>query len=284
MLPLSLTKGSMTIKPIIQVLISFILLGCNGHSEKSNRSKASGRNIPSIDYEYINSYPHNTTSFTEGFLIHNGKLYESTGSPDDLSLTRSLFGIVDLKTGKIDSKAELDKAKYFGEGIAYLDGKIFQLTYKSKIGFVYDATSYEKINEFTYPSDEGWGLTSDGKSLIMSDGTNILTYLDPITFQVIKTIPVTASGYLINTLKLNELEFIKGHIYANIWSTNLIAKIDLVQGKVIGKLELNSLANDAKKEYSGSLEMNGIAYDSISDRVFVTGKLWPKIYQIKISH
>jgi glutamine cyclotransferase len=281
---LSLTNGTMAIRPIIPVLISFIFLGCIGHSEKSNSSKASSNRIPIIDYEYISSYPHNTTSYTEGLLIHNGKLFESTGSPSELTQTRSLFGIVDLKTGIIDTKVELDKAKYFGEGIAFLNGKIFQLTYKTKVGFVYDAISYKKLAEFTFPSDEGWGLTSDGKSLIMSDGTNILTYLDPNTFQAIKTISVTASGYLINNLKLNELEYIKGNIYANIWTTNVIAKIDLVQGRVIGKLELNSLAYAARKESLGSLEMNGIAYDSISDRVFVTGKLWPKIYQIKLSH
>ena len=274
----------MTIRPIIVILISFIFLGCNGHSEKSNSSKTSSKSIPIIDYEYINSYPHSTTSFTEGFLIHNGKLFESTGSPSELPLTRSVFGIVDLKTGIIDAKVELDKAKYFGEGIAYHDGKIFQLTYKTKVGFIYDATSYTKLKQFTFPSDEGWGLTSDGKRLIMSDGTNILTFIDPNTLQAFKKTPVTASGYLINNLKLNELEYIKGYIYANIWPTNVIVRIDLVEGKVVGKLELDALAYEAKKESLGSLEMNGIAYDSISDRVFVTGKLWPKIYQIKLNH
>jgi len=272
----------MNIRVLSFILILFILPVCNGCKDNRANTKTVNEIIPIINYVYINSYPHDITSFTEGFLVYNGSLFESTGAEKGLPQTKSLFGIVDLKTGNIDTKVEIDKVKYFGEGITFLNGKIFQLTYKTKVGFVYDAISFEKIKEFTFPNDEGWGLTTDGTSLIMSDGTNILTYLDPDTFQVIKIIPVTASGYRINRLKLNELEYIKGFVYANIWPTSSIAKIDLTDGKVTGRLELDSLVHEAYKIYPRSFEMNGIAYDSIADRIFVTGKLWPKIYEIKL--
>jgi glutaminyl-peptide cyclotransferase len=258
-----------------------ISVGCK---ENSRISKKANNNIPTIGYAYINSYPHDLNSFTEGFLIHDGSLFESTGATKEFPQTRSLFGIVDLKTGKIDPKVEIDKVKYFGEGIAFLDGRVFQLTYKTKVGFVYDALTFKKTNEFTFPSDEGWGLTTDGTNLIMSDGTNILTYLNPNTFEVSKTISVSAKGYERNNLNLNELEYIQGFIFANLWTTNTIVKIDPKNGKVVGKLDLNSLAYDANKLFPASLEMNGIAYDSISDKVLVTGKFWPKIYEIELSH
>ncbi len=274
----------MEIRYISFLLIILILSVCYGCKDNEASSKSINKDIPTIDYTYVNSYPHDVTSFTEGFLIHDGSLFESTGATKEFPQTRSLFGIVDLKTGKIDAKAEIDKVKYFGEGIAFLNGKVFQLTYKSKVGFIYDAITFKKINEFTFPSVEGWGLTTDGKSLIMSDGTNILTYLDPVTFKVIKTISVSARGYARNNLNLNELEYIKGFIYANLWTTSMIVKVNPTDGKVVGKLDLNSLANDAKKVFSSSLEMNGIAYDSIADRVFVTGKFWPKIYEIGLVH
>jgi glutaminyl-peptide cyclotransferase len=274
----------MEIRYISFLLIFLILSISNGCKDNVATSKIINKNIPTIDYKYVNSYPHDLTSFTEGFLIHDGSLFESTGATEEFPQTRSLFGIVDLKTGKIDIKVEIDKVKYFGEGIAFLNGKAFQLTYKTKVGFIYDAITFRKINEFTFPSDEGWGLTTDGISLIMSDGTNTLTYLGPDTFEVIKTISVSAKGYASNDLNLNELEYIKGFIYANLWMTNTIVKVNPTDGKVIGKLDLNLLAYDAKKVFSGSLEMNGIAYDSITDRIFVTGKFWPKIYEIELSY
>ena len=203
------------------------------------------------------------------------------GATTELPFTRSLFGIVNLIAGKIDTKVEIDRKKYFGEGITFLHGKVFQLTYTTRVGFIYDATTFSKIGEFTIPSKEGWGMTTDGMNLIMSDGTNILTYLDPKDLHVITTISVTENGYIKENL--NELEYIKGYIYANIWTTNTIVKIDPANGFVVGKLDLTSLANEAKNLYQGSMEMNGIAYDSTEDKVYITGKLWPKIYVIKFS-
>ncbi|MBG0860134.1 MAG: glutaminyl-peptide cyclotransferase [Bacteroidales bacterium] len=264
----------MATKQISILLITFLPIAFNCCSNNRIRS------VPKVDITYIGTYPHDTTSFTEGFLIHNSQLYESTGAARELPQTKSLFGIVDLKNGKIEIKVELDRAKYFGEGIAFFDGKIFELTYRTKIGFVYDAMTFEKIKEFTFPSKEGWGLTSDGTNLIMSDGTSELTYLNPGTLQMVKKITVTIDGREIRYL--NELEYINGYIFANRWPTNIIFKIDPADGKVVGKLDLDSIANEAKNIFSGSMEMNGIAYDSIKNRIFVTGKLWPKIYELQI--
>jgi len=151
----------MTIKHIFIFLIVFSLVSCKSNSDDLNNNNTI-KEIPIIEFEFIKSYPHDTTSFTEGFLVNDGKLYESTGAPQNLLQTKSLFGIVDLATGKIDIKVELDRTKYFGEGITILNAKVYQLTYETKIGFVYDAITFKKIGEFTFPSKEGWGLTTDG--------------------------------------------------------------------------------------------------------------------------
>jgi glutamine cyclotransferase len=235
--------------------------------------------IPEIKFSVESQYPHDINSFTEGFLFHEGKLFESTGATDNLPQTRSLFGIVDLKTGKIDVKAELDRNIYFGEGIAFLNNKIFQLTYKNQIAFVYDAKTYKNTGKFSYANREGWGLTTDGKSLIMSDGTSYLTFLNPESFAVEKVLDVAENDYVLENL--NELEYINGFIYANIWTTNTIVKIDPATGDVVGKMDLSALSNESKMKNPGSLEMNGIAYDPASGKIVVTGKMWPTIYEIK---
>jgi len=238
--------------------------------------------IPLINYTLRTIHPHDTSAYTEGLLVHEGVLYESTGATKDIPKTRSLFGTVDLTTGRIDPKAELDPKKYFGEGITFLNNKVYQLTYLNKVGFIYDAKSFKPIGEFSFPSREGWGLTNNGKSLIMSDGTHILTYLDPSSFQVQKTLLVTDNNGPVKLL--NDLEYINGFIYANIFTTNSIVNIDTATGAVVGRLDLTSLAQDAKLRYPGSLEMNGIAYNPANDSVYVTGKMWPHIYEISFSH
>lgn len=235
--------------------------------------------VPEIKFTVENQYPHDITSFTEGFLFHDNKLFESTGAPENLPQARSLFGIVDLKTGKIDVKVELDKNIYFGEGIVFLNGKVFQLTYKNQIGFIYDGKTFKNVGKFNYANREGWGLTTDGKSLIMSDGTSYLTYLDPTNFSVIKTLDVAENDYVVE--HLNELEFINGFIYANIYTTNFIVKIDPNTGNVVGKMDLSPLLYESKVRNPNLAETNGIAYDSVSKKVLVTGKFWPTIYEIK---
>lgn len=259
-------------------LLLILLFACS--QQKSSENERNEEAIPLINVSYVDEYPHDTDSFTEGFLFHNGKLFESTGAAD-LPQTRSLFGIVDLETGKIDVKAELDRDKYFGEGITVLDGRIFQLTYRSKTGFVYDENTFEKIQEFIIPSKEGWGLTTDGQLLIMSDGTDQLTFLDPVSLAVTKKVSVKENGYA--KTRLNELEYVNGYVYANVWMTNEIVKINPSHGEVVGKIDLTSFANDAKNVFSNSLEMNGIAYHPERKSFFITGKLWPKIYEIRIA-
>jgi len=264
------------------VVIAFVITSCEPEKPKEVTQPPVVINepeIPSINFSVANQYPHDITSFTEGFLFHDGKLFESTGSPDNLPQTKSLFGMVDLKTGKIDVKAELDKTIYFGEGIVFLNGKIFQLTYKNQTGFIYDGKTYKNIGKFNYTNREGWGLTTDGKSLIMSDGTSYITYLDPTSFAVTKTLDVAENNYVVENI--NELEYIKGFIYANIWMTNTIVKIDPNTGDVVAKMDLSNLTTESKTKNPTSLEMNGIAYDSITNKVLVTGKLWPTIYEIK---
>lgn len=234
--------------------------------------------VPVISHYVTNNFPHDTSLFTEGFLFHAGRLVESTGAPLELTNTRSLIGIQNLKTGMLDIKVVLDKAKYFGEGIAILKGKLYQLTYKNQLGFIYDATTFKKISEFKYSNLEGWGLTTDDRSLIMSDGTDHLTYISPNTMSPLKTISVTENGQSLT--QLNELEFIKGYIYANVYGTNFIVKIDPSNGDVVGKLDLTKVAVTEKNMNSGAAEMNGIAYDPIADKVYITGKLWAHIYEI----
>jgi glutaminyl-peptide cyclotransferase len=239
----------------------------------------SAPSTPDIQFEVVKKYPHDITAFTEGFLFYNDKLLESTGSPDNQPQTRSTIGEVDLETGKLNIKAEIDRKIYFGEGIVVLNDKIYQLTWQNQTGFVYDARTYKRIGQFHYSNKEGWGLTTDGKHLIMSDGTYNLTWLDPENFSVIKTIPVSKDGYGVDYI--NELEYINGFIYANVWMSNVIIKIDPETGRVAGQMDLTDLYRESRMKNPQIGEMNGIAYDPKNDRVLVTGKFWPDIYEIR---
>ena len=236
--------------------------------------------IPLIGYSVIRSYPHDTNTFTEGLLCFRDSLFESSGSPSFLPLARSVFGPVDLATGQIQVRVELDKEKYFGEGIACLGDKFYQLTYRNRVGFIYNADSYIKLGQFSFLSDEGWGLTTDGESLIMSDGSHMLIYMDPETFLITKILNVTEKGVSRNLL--NELEYIQGYIFANVWLSNTIVKIDPSSGKVTGRIDLTDLMNEALNIYAASMEMNGIAWDPATGNIFVTGKCWPRIYELAI--
>lgn len=261
-----------------------LLVACNNSSKEDTRAANTGKPAdetpPTLDYTVVKAYPHDTSSYTEGFLFHDGQLYESTGTEPDMPATRrSLFGIVDLATGRIRPKVELDRNKYFGEGIVFLNGKVYQLTYTTKIGFIYDAKTFKKLGEFTFPSKEGWGMTTDGTYLIMSDGSSNISYLDPSTFRLVKVLGVTDNNGPVSNI--NELELIKGYFYANQWQTNYILKIDPASGKVVGRLNLDSLVAQAKNQYPGAEVLNGIAYDSTTGKVYVTGKLWPSIYEIR---
>ena len=237
---------------------------------------------PIIPYILVNTFGHDTTAFIEGFLFHNNQLLESTGDTEYLPETRSTFGVVNLEKGTLDVKVEIDKTLYFGEGIVVLNNKLYQVTYQNQVGFIYDATTFKKIGQFNYPNKEGWGLTTDGKNIIMSDGTYNLTYLDPNDQKVVKTLAVKEGGYGLD--HLNELEYIKGFIYANVWMTNYIVKINPENGEVVGKIELDDLNVRSRAKRPRCLEMNGIAYDSQTDKILVTGKMWPNIFEISFPH
>jgi glutamine cyclotransferase len=227
-----------------------------------------------IDYTYkvVKVYPHDSQAFTEGLVMDQGALYEGTGLNGSSSVRR-----VDLNTGKVLQSYALP-AEYFGEGITIFKDSLIQLTWQSHLGFVYDKNSFQQLRQFSYPT-EGWGITQDGKRLIMSDGTSNLIFLDPASFASSGTVAVQDRGTAINNI--NELEYIKGQIYANIWQTDKIAIIDPQDGHVSGWIDLTGLLQT--QSYSGQVDvLNGIAYDSLSDRLFVTGKYWPYLFQIEL--
>jgi glutaminyl-peptide cyclotransferase len=269
----------MDIKKLAIILIAFSLSNCdNSSADPNTNEELPKKEISNINYSVVNMYPHDVHSFTEGLLVHENKLYESTGSPNDLPETRSVFGELDLKTGKITAKVELDRNKYFGEGIVFFNDKAYQLTYQSKIGFVYNLKTFSKIDEFNLPTQEGWGLTTDNVNLVMSDGTSNLYYIDPNTYKLVNKLLVMDENGPVKLL--NELEFIRGFIYANLYGTNLIVKIDPGSGNVIARMDLSSIAYEVKIRHAGSLEMNGIAYNDKADKVYITGKMWPSVYEI----
>jgi glutaminyl-peptide cyclotransferase len=269
-------------KIILYGVVLCILAGCDNDNVTAYKNKENDANaIPVLQYSVIRYFSHDTTSYTEGLLFHNGSLFESTGSPDDLPDLKSVVGMVDLTNGRIGAEVKLSDT-LFGEGIVFLKNKLYQLTYKHRIGFVYDAGNYKLIDSFPFASNEGWGLTTDGTHLIMSDGTSSLTYIDPNTYKAVKVLRVTDNDGPV--MRLNELEYVKGFIYANIYTTSFIVKIDPGSGRVVGRVDLSSLDHEAKVRYPAALEMNGIAYDSTAGTFYVTGKMWPNIYEISFPH
>jgi glutaminyl-peptide cyclotransferase len=266
-----------------QIMIGCLALIACHHSEEQNKLELPSADISpaQILYSVRNVFPHDTTSYTEGLLIQNGQLFESTGHTNSVPSSRSVFGPVDLQTGKIIVKAEIDKNKYFGEGIAFVKNRIYQLTDTTQTGFIWDATSFRKLGNFYY-TGEGWGLTTNGSDLIMSNGSSNILYRDPHTLKIIKTLGVTDNNGPVQNI--NELELIRGFIYANQWLTDYVLKIDTTSGKVVGRLDLTDLKKEAQMNYFNAEETNGIAYDSAADKIYVTGKLWPHIYEITFPH
>ena len=228
--------------------------------------------IPVYTYKVVNTYPHDRNAYTQGLVFENGVLYEGTGLRGGSTLRR-----VDLETGNILQIHELP-AQLFGEGVTIYGNKVIQLTWQSNVGFVYNKYSFELLQEFNY-STEGWGITHDGKRLIMGDGTSTLHLLDPETFEEIGQIEVCDKDGPVT--RLNELEYVQGEICANVWQTDRIARIAPQTGQVIGWIELKGLLSP--EDYSEPVDvLNGIAYDTKNDRLFVTGKLWPKLFEIKL--
>jgi len=228
--------------------------------------------IPVYSYQVLNTYPHDQSAFTEGLVFEEGFLYEGTGLYECSDLRR-----VELETGKLLQVRELPN-QYFGEGITIYENKIIQLTWKSHLGFIYDKYNFELLQEFHYPN-EGWGITYDGKSIIMSDGTSTLHFLDPETFEEISRIEVCENN--IPVTKINELEYVQGEIFANIWLTDRIARINPLTGRITGWIDLKGILN--REDCSEKVDvLNGIAYDEKNNRLWITGKFWPKLFEIEL--
>lgn len=229
--------------------------------------------IPVYGYKIVHSYPHDTGAYTEGLFYKDGYLYESTGEAGQSTVRK-----VDLATGETVQRYNLP-SRYFGEGIVDWKDRLVQLTWQSQIGFVYDRASFTLQHTFSY-AGEGWALTRDDRHLYMSDGTPVLRVLDPQSLATTRRITVTADG--VPVTHLNELEWIKGELYANVWLTDRIARIDPNTGHVVGWIDLAGLFDIGQLPDPGNDVLNGIAYDAAHDRLFVTGKRWPSLFEITL--
>lgn len=269
----------------IYLLFILILLiaACDAQPGVSTRNMPAAQNdkkaVPVYTFEIVKTYPHDKNAFTQGLVFFNEYLYESTGQNGESSLRK-----VELESGKVLRKHDLED-KYFAEGMTILDNQIYQLTWRSGKGFVYDISDFKVVKEFRY-NGEGWGLTNDGQYLFLSDGTHIIRVVDPVTFETIRTIVVLEEDGK-PLYKINELEFIKGEIWANIWHSedirrpNQIARIDPKDGRVVGWVDLDGISpDDVRRDSENTL--NGIAYDADSDRLFVTGKNWKNLFEIRL--
>jgi len=264
---------------LILLVVLVICSGCVEQDMPASSPALSSSSSPSVlsdtpvySYEIVNVYPHDASAFTEGLVFADGVLYEGTGLHGSSSLRQ-----VELATGRVLKEYRVP-AQYFGEGITLWNDTLIQLTYQSHLGFVYDKDSFALSRTFSYPT-EGWGLTHGGTHLIMSDGTAALYSLDPGSFEVVSWLEVTDRGTAI--AQLNELEYIKGTIYANVWPTNRIAMISPETGELVGWLELNGLLS-AEDRLQPVDVLNGIAYNPVQDRLFVTGKYWPKLFELEL--
>jgi glutamine cyclotransferase len=251
---------------IFAALLFVLIAGC------IEEEASDGQKAPVHGFRVVAVYPHDPLAFTQGLAYRDGVLYEGTGLYGGSALRETR-----LETGEVVRSQSLPP-QLFGEGIALWEDRLVQLTWRSGIGLVWDLENLTVAETFVYPT-EGWGITSDGRSLIMSDGSSILRFLDPETFRVTGTVEVLAEGAPLQ--KLNELEYVEGLIYANVWETEMIAIISPETGVVVGWIDLSGLLTEEERLRAGVL--NGIAYDPENDRLLVTGKLWPKIFQIEVA-
>lgn len=225
-------------------------------------------------YEIVNTYPHNTDHFTQGLEIHNNQFYEGTGQNGKSGIYR-----FELKTGKALQSAELEE-QYFGEGITIVGDKLYQLTYKAQKGFVYDLNSFARVDSFSYKTPEGWGLTHDGSYLIKTDGSEYLEFMNPNSFEVVKRLPVYDNNGPV--VYINELEYYEGYIYSNIWQTNYAVKIDPATGRVVAKIDFSGLMSVMYNPDKPIDVLNGIAFNDANGKMYVTGKLWPSLFEVKL--
>jgi len=255
---------------MVSVLIVAVIAPLLAQSHQVQPLPPVGSRAPVSGYTVRHVYPHDPRAFTQGIEYRAGALYEGTGLNGQSTLRR-----VDLATGKVLQQAAL-APEYFGEGITTWGETILQLTWQSQLGFVYDRNTFKQLRTFKY-TGEGWGLTHNATQLIMSDGSASLRFLDPKTLTETRRVLVTDAGIIIR--ELNELEWVDGEIYANVWQTNFIARISPSSGRVLGWIDLTGLLS-ADERRGGADVLNGIAYDAAGKRLFVTGKLWPKVFEI----
>ncbi len=227
---------------------------------------------PRFSFKVVKAFPHDPTAFTQGLVFADGILYESTGLPGYSTLRK-----VRPETGAVIQKIEVE-SRYFAEGLALVGSELLQLTWEHHVGFVYDKTTLKRLRTFEYPT-EGWGIAFDGRSLVMSDGSSRLFFLDPKTQKPLRSLQVLDQGRPVE--RLNELEFVKGELWANVWQTDQIARIDPATGRVTGWVDLTGLLRPEARGPEGDV-LNGIAWDQTSDRIFVTGKKWPWLFQIEL--
>ncbi len=261
---------------LLILILAVLSIHCQNGANTNQPPKMTPTPPPAVvskyGYQIVNIYPHDSNAFTQGLILSEGQLLESTGQEGMSSLRR-----VELDSGKILKKVEVP-VPYFAEGITVLNGKVYQLTWQHGLGFIYDFRSLERQGEFKYDG-EGWGLTTDGQSLILSDGSNRLRFIDPASFRVTRTLTVLDGTKPV--LDLNELEFVNGEIYANVWHDNRIASIDPKSGRVTAWIDLTGLIPEGELQDPEAV-LNGIAYDQANDKLFVTGKLWPRLFEIKV--
>ncbi len=250
-------------------LIAFII-GRNYLKPQRTISSIPDTLTPKMTFEAINEFPHDPDAFTQGLIYLDGYFYESTGLYGHSSLRK-----VEIESGEILQQIELS-SEYFAEGLTYWEGHLVQLTWRENTGFVYDLQDFLFLEQFSYPT-EGWGLTHDGERLIMSDGSSDLFFLDPESFQVIDQVRVTNNGQ--EVVRINELEFVLGEVFANLWQTETIIRIDPQTGEVLGEIDLSGILPESERTAQTDV-LNGIAYDPETDRLFITGKFWPKVFEI----
>jgi Glutamine cyclotransferase len=263
---------------IISIFLSsctlILIASCNNPSSDNNTETES--KVPIVSYSITATLPHDTSYFTEGLEFYKNNLLESAGNYSVSKLLET-----DLKTGRIIRQQPLE-SKYFGEGITVLHDTLYQLTYKENTVFVYTANDFKKIKELPYNQGEGWGMTNDGKYLIASNGTSNIYFYQPGTFKLDHVLGITENGSAV--ININELEYINGYIYANQWEYNYILKIDPKSGEVIAKMDLSDIVNKLKFTDPHADVLNGIAYNPTTNKIYITGKYWPNLYEIQFAH
>lgn len=259
----------------ILIILCAILFSCEQAREIQQSEPpppSAAESVRTYSFRVVDTIPHDTMAFTQGLEVYKGVFIESTGQNGQSSIRR-----VNMQTGSV-MKRESIEVMYFGEGVTVLKDTAYMLTWLNQRGFVYDPVSLRRIREFRY-AGEGWGITNDGTNLITSNGSNILTVIDPTTSSIIRSIPVTMQGSLVG--QLNELEWVEGEIWANVWQTMQILRINPTTGNVVGVIDCTGIISDAERTERMDV-FNGIAYDTATKAIYVTGKNWPTIFQIEV--